>query len=511
MDGKDVVVDDNKDEDEHVEPVDDGMDGKDVVVDDNKDEDENVELVDEGMDVDAYDNKDDDENVEPVDDCMDGKDVVVDDNKDEDENVELVDDGMDVHAYDIKDEDKDVEFVVTITRSHKSKLRLPIDFVASAGIESKENITMKSFDGNETQMSIRTDKQRHRHRSKQYHLSVGWPAFKRSNNISEGDECVFMYATSEDKMCLAKITKKENVHVDDNTDEDEYVELVDGMDDKDVNEDAELVDDEDPFFRVTITPSHKSMLPLPLDFVGLAGINTKKNIIIKSLDGNESQMAVRTDQRFNSAQYHLAMGWVAFKQRNNLSLCDECVFKYITSEDKLCLAKVTKTTEADADPFFVVTITPSHRSSLWLPIDFAGLAGIDTKKNIIVKSLDGNEAQIALRSCPFKKKQRYCFSIGWPDFKRSNNISVGNECVFKYITSEDKMCLAEVVKRKRGRLPPSAEIKLTAAENVKMRSRRPPPVEITVAEAVKRKRGQPPPSSPRVAKDVKSKKGRAAV
>ncbi|GKB30578.1 DNA-binding pseudobarrel domain-containing protein [Tanacetum coccineum] len=222
------------------------------------------------------------------------------------------------------------------------------------------------------------------------------------------------------------------------------------------------------------------------------------------------------------------MGWVAFKQRNNLSLGDECVFKYIPSEDKLCLAKVTKTSamEADADPFFVVTITPSHKSMLWLPIDFAGLAGIDTKRNIIVKSLDGNETQMALRSCPFKKKQRYCFSIGWRDFKRSNNISEGDECVFTYITSEDKLCLgkvtyektpirlpspAEVVKRKRGRLPPAAVIKMTPAENVKMRSRRLPPVEITVAEAVKRKRGQPPPSSPRVAKDVKRKKGRAAV
>ncbi|GKD84983.1 DNA-binding pseudobarrel domain-containing protein, partial [Tanacetum coccineum] len=139
---------------------------------------------------------------------------------------------------------------------------------------------MKSLDGNETQMSIRTYKQRRC--STQYHLSVGWPAFKRSNNLSEGDECVFMYTTSEDKMCLAKITKKENVELvencmevdaDDNKDEDndvelvddgmddkdvdEYAKLVDGMDDKNVKEDAELVDDEDPFFRVTVTPSHK--------------------------------------------------------------------------------------------------------------------------------------------------------------------------------------------------------------------------------------------------------------
>ncbi|GJU31680.1 DNA-binding pseudobarrel domain-containing protein [Tanacetum coccineum] len=300
MDGKDVVVDDNKDEDENVEPVDDGMDGKDVVVDDNKDEDENVEPVDDGMDgkdVVVDDNKDEDENVEPVDDGMDGKDVVVADNKDEDENVELVDDGMDVDADDNKDEDKDAEFVVTITPINKSKLVLPKDFVVLAGIESKENIIMKSLDGNETKMSIRTDK---RHRATYYHLSVGWPAFKRSNNISEGDKCVFKYITSKDRLCLAKFTKAPPTEV----------------------------------------------------------------------------------------------------------------------EDKMCLVKVTK---------------EKTRTRLPSP--------------------------------------------------------------------------AEVVKRKRGRLPPATKIKMTAAENVKMRSRRPPPVEITVGEAVKRKRGWTPTSSPRVAKDVKRKKG----
>ncbi|GKF86157.1 hypothetical protein Tco_0253984, partial [Tanacetum coccineum] len=121
---------------------------------------------------------------------------------------------------------------------------------------------------------------------------------------------------------------------------------------------------------------------------------------------------------------------------------------------------------------------------------------------------------------------------------RSNNISEGDKCVFKYITSEDRLCLAkftkapptevedkmcvakvtkektqtrlpspaDVVKRKRGRLPPATENKMTAAENVKMRSsRRPLPVESTVAEAVKRKRGRLLPSSPRVTKDVKEK------
>ncbi|GKB87886.1 DNA-binding pseudobarrel domain-containing protein [Tanacetum coccineum] len=143
-----------------------------------------------------------------------------------------------------------------------------------------------------------------------------------------------------------------------------------------------------------------------------------------------------------------------------------------------------------------------------------------------MKSLDGNETQMSIRTDKQRHRStQYYLSVGWPAFKRSNNISEGDECVFRYITSEDKFCLgkvthektpirlpspAEVVKRKRGRLPLATELKMTAAENVKMRSRRPPPVEITVAEAVKRKRGKPPPSSPRVAKDVKRKKGPAA-
>nr|GEV46157.1 zinc finger, CCHC-type, retrotransposon Gag domain protein [Tanacetum cinerariifolium] len=37
----------------------------------------------------------------------------------------------------------------------------------------------------------------------------------------------------------------------------------------------------------------KELQRLPPDFVGLAGVNTKENIIVKSLDGNETQMALR--------------------------------------------------------------------------------------------------------------------------------------------------------------------------------------------------------------------------
>ncbi|GKE72871.1 DNA-binding pseudobarrel domain-containing protein [Tanacetum coccineum] len=87
-------------------------------------------------------------------------------------------------------------------------------------------------------MAVRKDK---RKLSTQYHLSNGWRAFMRSNNISQGDKCAFKYITSEDKMYLAKINKAEA---------------------KKVNVEAKKVDvdDEDPSFVVTITTTNKSML-----------------------------------------------------------------------------------------------------------------------------------------------------------------------------------------------------------------------------------------------------------
>ncbi|GKE76584.1 DNA-binding pseudobarrel domain-containing protein, partial [Tanacetum coccineum] len=109
---------------------------------------------------------------------------------------------------------------------------------------------MKSIDGNETQIAVRPDK---RFNSARYYLSLGWVAFKQSNNISQGDECVFKYITSEDKMCLVKITKASAMEVDDGMD-------VEDDNDTDEDETVKPVDDADPFFVVTIIPSHKSML-----------------------------------------------------------------------------------------------------------------------------------------------------------------------------------------------------------------------------------------------------------
>nr|GFC28120.1 hypothetical protein [Tanacetum cinerariifolium] len=68
------------------------------------------------------------------------------------------------------------------------------------------------------------------------------------NNISEGDECVLKFITSEDKLCLAKVTKKKPraTEVDnDDTDDD------DGMDEEgeaeDAKEDDSNVDGDDIF------------------------------------------------------------------------------------------------------------------------------------------------------------------------------------------------------------------------------------------------------------------------
>ena len=75
--------------------------------------------------------------------------------------------------------------------------------------------------------------------------------FARSTNMSVGDKCVFKFITSEDKLCLAKITKASPTEV-----ADDDVEVDSGMDDKDADKDVELVngvDDGDPFFVVTIT------------------------------------------------------------------------------------------------------------------------------------------------------------------------------------------------------------------------------------------------------------------
>ena len=53
-------------------------------------------------------------------------------------------------------------------------------------------------------------------------------------------------------------------------------------------------------------------------------------------------MAVQHDNQFKSRSYFVASGWKEFLRDTDMSEGDICVFKFIRSEDKICLAKITK-------------------------------------------------------------------------------------------------------------------------------------------------------------------------
>lgn len=73
----------------------------------------------------------------------------------------------------------------------------------------------------------------------------------------------------------------------------------------------------------------------------MAGINGELDtLIMRNLKGEESQMALRFDKTLK--KFYLSSGWPKFMQSNKLSEGDECVFKFIKSEGKLSLAKITK-------------------------------------------------------------------------------------------------------------------------------------------------------------------------
>ncbi|PWA84650.1 DNA-binding pseudobarrel domain-containing protein [Artemisia annua] len=101
-------------------------------------------------------------------------------------------------------------------------------------------------------------------------------------------------------------------------------------------------DGDDPFFMSIISKSHKAILRLPENFVGLPGIDREGTIMMKNLAGKEWRMGIRLDTSFWTERYYLSTGWCNFRQHNKLSEGDKCVFKYIRSESKLCLAKVTR-------------------------------------------------------------------------------------------------------------------------------------------------------------------------
>ncbi|GKA36619.1 DNA-binding pseudobarrel domain-containing protein, partial [Tanacetum coccineum] len=559
-------------------------------------------------DDDVEDELEDDDDVEKEDDDVEydveeeDEDVAEEDEED-DVDVELGDDdeeedGEDEDDVDVDGDDGDPFFVITSSKRNKNNLRFPPDLVAMAKIKTKETITLKNDDEYEKEMPVRSYKQ---NKSTRYYMAEGWEEFQRSNNISEGDECVLKFITSEDKLCLAKVTKKkpratEVDNDDDGMDEEGEAEdakeddsNVDGDDifDDDANdegkgENAKFVnddeddedddrdvdgDDGDPSFILTISDKNRYVLRFSADFVALAGINTKKTITLKILDGYEKKLRVRSFKRNWSKSYFLSVGWKEFQRNSNISEGDKFVFKFIKSERKFCLEKITKkktrartlppAAEApvtqvddgmddqdvddnddmddddgmdeegeakdakeddsnvdgddifnddaddegkgenakfvnddeddedddrdadgdDGDPSFILTSTEKNQYHLWFKADFVALAGIHTKKTITLKNLDGYEKKLRVRSRSGQsyggqfyrqtKWKNYYLAAGWKEFQRNSNISEGDRFVFKFITSEDKFCVAKITKNKtRARpLPPVVKAPVTEVDD----------------------------------------------
>lgn len=77
-----------------------------------------------------------------------------------------------------------------------------------------------------------------------------------------------------------------------------------------------------------------------------------------------------------------------------------------------------------------------------------GLAGIDGERTIMLKNRAGKDWKMGLRRDKVPNG-KYCLSSGWGNFKRIHNLSKGDKCVFKYIKSEDKLCLVKVYRKNR--------------------------------------------------------------
>nr|XP_043625952.1 putative B3 domain-containing protein REM15 [Erigeron canadensis] len=125
---------------------------------------------------------------------------------------------------------------------------------------------------------------------------------------------------------------------------------------------------------------------------------------------------------------------------------DVFVFNGDDDDNKVIVSTLSED-EGDGDPFFVTVVSKSHNTMLRLPRDFVRLAKIEDKRTIMLKGIGGNEWRMGIGLDTGNATVRYFLSAGWLDFKRSNNLSKGDECVFKFLRSENKMCLEKVTKR----------------------------------------------------------------
>ncbi|MFS7920766.1 putative transcription factor B3-Domain family [Helianthus anomalus] len=91
---------------------------------------------------------------------------------------------------------------------------------------------------------------------------------------------------------------------------------------------------DDPYFTFIITKTYTNML--------LAGMEAEGTMVMKNVDEEEWQVSLRVEISHDTKRYYLATGWGAFQRENDLSEGDECVIKFVRSEGKLLLTKITE-------------------------------------------------------------------------------------------------------------------------------------------------------------------------
>ncbi|CAH1417147.1 unnamed protein product [Lactuca virosa] len=115
------------------------------------------------------------------------------------------------HIHDEEDEDDDIDgdagdpcFTMVLSKKQNLALRFPREFARLIRMKAGRTISMKNLEGKEWPVRLLSEGVHYT----RYYLSKGWSEFRRDNDLCEGDACVFKYLRSEDKLCLAEVTKK---------------------------------------------------------------------------------------------------------------------------------------------------------------------------------------------------------------------------------------------------------------------------------------------------------------
>ncbi|XP_023746764.1 putative B3 domain-containing protein At5g66980 isoform X2 [Lactuca sativa] len=193
-----------------------------------------------------------------------------------------------------------------------------------------------------------------------YYFADGWSDVVEDSDLGFGDFLVF-WLLDESTFKLSIFSpngceknfplKIQDEHDDTEEEEEEEEKEEDNYDDdggngveyeEDDDDDGGDIDgdDGDPFF-IKIISKDKYTLRIPLAFSRLTGLKARKSIKMKNLNGKEWPMKLLSEGR-NYTRYYLSAGWSRFRRANELCEGDKCLFKFLRSEDKFCLSKVTK-------------------------------------------------------------------------------------------------------------------------------------------------------------------------